>query len=324
MNNTTKTSAFSSLLTIGVLLSTHSAIALAADGPHEWLGRMSHAVQNMSYAGTVIRTRRGEAEALKIVRKIEDGVVSEKMTVQEGNRLEIIRKGDEVHCILPDTKSVLVESWDNQGTLFSMLPGRDIEFGNEYDLSIVREDRVAGRKAVLLAIRPHDEFRFGHRLWLDRSTAFPLRTELIDGDGTILEQIRFADINLDSEISAEALSPSMSLENFTWYAETAKRVEIDIAIDWNCDDLPAGFRVVSTKTEQLPGADAPVTHILYSDGLATVSVFIGQVRKKKLARRSNIGGSNAYSMQLADYQITAIGEVPAVTVQRIASSMRPQ
>ena len=192
------------------------------------------------------------------------------------------------------------------------------------DLAFVREDRGAGRKAVLLALRPHDEFRFGHRLWLDRSTAFPLRTELIDGDGTILEQIRFADINLDSEISAEALLPSVSLENFTWYAETAKRVEIDIAIDWNCDDLPAGFRVVSTKTEQLPGADAPVTHILYSDGLATVSVFIGQVRKKKLARRSNIGGSNAYSMQLADYQITAIGEVPAVTVQRIASSMRPQ
>ncbi len=85
---------------------------------------MSHAVQNMSYAGTVIRTRRGEAEALKIVRRVDEGVVSEKMTVQDGSSLEIIRKGDEVHCILPDTKSVLVESWDNQGTLFSMLPGR--------------------------------------------------------------------------------------------------------------------------------------------------------------------------------------------------------
>jgi sigma-E factor negative regulatory protein RseB len=283
---------------------------------------MSNAVLKINYSGTVIRTRGGEAEALKVVHKNDKGVVNEKVTVQEGSSLEIIRNGNEVHCILPDKKSVLVETWDNQSTLFSTLPSREIRFGNEYDLSIVREDRVAGRKAVLLAIRPHDEFRFGHRLWLDRDTAFPLRTELIDRDGSLLEQIKFADISLDSPISSEAFSPSVNLENFTWHAGAARRVEVDVESDWVCDDLPAGFRLVSTKTEQLPGAEVPVTHILYSDGVATVSVFIGQAQNRKVTRRSNIGGSNAYSLQLTDHRITAVGEVPTATVQRIASSMR--
>jgi sigma-E factor negative regulatory protein RseB len=320
MNKKTTTSVLLSLPTIGMLF--FAPIALAAETPVDWLERMSAAVQKASYAGTVIRTKGGDAEALKVVRSIVDGVVSEKLTVQEGNGLEIIRSGDEVHCILPDQKSVLVETWNNQSTLFSNLPSGEVRFGHEYDLSLVREERVAGRKAVLLAIRPHDEFRFGHRLWLDRKTGFPLRTELLDSDGSLLEQVKFADINLESSIPPEALLPSVSLDSFTYHSTTAKQLEVGIETEWVCNDLPAGFRTLSTKSEKMSGSEFPVTHILYSDGLATVSVFIAKVQSRKTARRSNVGGSNAYSVQRDEYQITAVGEVPALTAKRIATSMR--
>ncbi len=193
MNKTIRTSALNLLPAIGFWLFAQPA--LSAEAPAEWLDRMAAAVQRASYTGTVIRTRGGDAEALKVVRSIADGVISEKVTVQEGNGLEIIRSGNEVHCILPDKKSVLVETWNNQSTLFSTLPSSDVQHGHEYDLLLVREDRVAGRKAILLAIRPHDEFRFSHRLWLDRETGFPLKTELLDGDGSLLDQVKFADID---------------------------------------------------------------------------------------------------------------------------------
>jgi sigma-E factor negative regulatory protein RseB len=322
MNKTNKTSAPLTLPIIAAMLATPTAYS--AEAPADWLGRMSAAMQNTSYAGTVIRTRGDDAEALKVVRRIEDGVVSEKVTVQEGNGLEIIRKGNEVHCILPDSKSVLVEPWQDEDLLFSTLPDNDIGFGHQYDLSLVREERVAGRMAVLLAIRPHDEFRFGHRIWLDRDTAFPLRTELVDGGGSLLEQVKFADINLAASISKDALAPSISLENFTFQPAAEKRIEVDVENDWVCDDLPAGFRILSTKSERLPGSEFPVTHILYSDGLASVSVFIARAQSKPIAQRSNVGGSNAYSLQTNDYQITAVGGVPAVTTERIASCMRQQ
>ena len=105
-----------------------------------------------SYEGTVIRLRDGTAEALKVVRVVTDGVVREKIIAQEGSGLEIIRNGKEVHCILPDRKSVLIEEWNDQSTLFSTLPSGGLRFGSEYDVSIIKKERVAARKAIFSTV----------------------------------------------------------------------------------------------------------------------------------------------------------------------------
>ena len=308
------------LLAVATLAAGLLVTAGEKAGPNDWLQEMSVVVGNMNYEGTVIRQQMGDSEALRIIHKIVDGVVHEKLISQEGNGLEIIRFGNEVHCILPDSKKVLIEQWNSQSTLFSTLPSSDASFGAQYNLRIVREDRVAGRAALLLAIRPHDEYRFGHRLWLDQETAFPLRTELVGNDGELIEQIKFADIHLGKNIPASDLVPSFDLQSFTWYAQPAKRESVSIETDWVAGDLPPGFQVIST-TEQLPGAESPATHIVYSDGLATVSVFISETQDKAIASRASVGSSSAFSVKKGDFQITVIGAVPAETVRRIAASM---
>jgi sigma-E factor negative regulatory protein RseB len=282
---------------------------------------MGAAVQSTSYEGTVIRMRDGETEALKVVHTVVDGVIREKVVAQEGNGLEIIRNGNEVHCILPDRKSVLVEEWDDQSTLFSTLPSSQIRFGNEYDVSIVREERVAGRQTHLVAIRPHDGYRYGHRIWLDTETGFPLKTQLISDDGSAIEQIKFADISLNKEIDASALAPSYSTENFRWYNQSARHVTRVVETDWSSDNLPQGFRAISTHEEKMPGSEAFVTHILYSDGLANVSVFIAGLEEGNSEGPSNVGGSKSYSAVVGDHHVTAVGEVPAMTVEQIATTM---
>jgi sigma-E factor negative regulatory protein RseB len=123
-------------------------------------------------------------------------------------------------------------------------------------------------------------------------------------------------------VSSEPVSPSLDLNDFTWYAEPAGSAPVPVESDWICDDLPAGFEVVSTMSEELPGAEAPVTHIVYSDGLAAVSVFVGRKSRETIAERSRIGSSSSYSTTFEDHRITAVGEVPQETVQRIAVSMR--
>jgi len=306
---------------IAALLVASPAAARDGQTPLEWLDRMASVVNSIDYEGTVIRRNDGRAEALKVVHRVVDGVVKEKVTTQEGSSLEIIRNGDEVHCILPDQKSVLIETWTDGNTLFSTLPQREIQFGSEYDVSIVREERVAGRRTLLVAIRPHDSYRFGHRLWLDRETAFPLRTELVGVDGSVLEQLKFADISFDSDIPETALMPSLSLDNFTWYAEPTRTRRVDVDTDWANADLPPGFSLVSTRTEQMAGMEQPVTHLVYSDGLATVSVFVSSQQDPEIAERYRVGAANSYSTMVGDHQVTAVGEVPAVTVQRIARAM---
>ena len=312
------------LIVVGGLLLGGMGASAQDMAPHEWLSKMASAVQTTNYEGTVIRLQNGKVEALKIVHLISDGVIREKVVVQEGNGLEIIRNGNEVQCILPDKKSVLVEEWNDQSTLFSTLPSSDIRFGSEYDVSIVRNERVAGRKAVLLAIRPHDEFRFGHRLWLDVATGFPLQTKLLGDNGDAIEQVKFADISLDKEIHVSALAPSISTDDFRWFTQPRRAITPAVDSPWNSDDLPPGFKVVSTQQEELPHRKSPVTHILYSDGLANVSVFIEPATGKKIARRSRVGASHSFSTEIDGYQITAVGEVPAATVERIATSMRPE
>lgn len=290
--------------------------------PDAWLQRMATAVQSVSYEGTVVRVQSGRTEALKVARDISDGVIREKVAAQEGNGLEIIRIGNQVHCILPDRKSVLVEEWEDQSTLFSTLPSSEIRFGSEYDVAIVREGRVAGRDAVLLAIRSHDHYRYGQRIWLDTETAFPLHTQLIGDDGAAIEQVKFADISLNQEIQPSSLAPSYSTDDFRWFNRPSRHTNNSVDTDWGSDNLPRGFRAVSTHEEKMSGSDQLVTHILYSDGLANVSVFIAALGDHDTRGPSRVGASSSFSAVVGEHHITAVGEVPPVTVEQIAASMR--
>ncbi len=308
---------------VGFLVAGADARA-AEDNPGDWLQRMAIAVRTTNYEGTVIRIQDGAAEAIKVVHVVADGVVREKVIVQEGDGMEIIRNGNEVYCILPDRKSVLVQDWNDQSTLFSTLPTSDIQFGSEYDVAIVREERVAGRKAVMLAIRPHDGFRYGHRLWLDRETGFPLQTNLIAGDGDTIQQVKFADIRIGETIHASALLPSTNIEDFRWFTEPQQTRKQEIDSDWVSNNAPSGFRLISTHAEESPGMGSSTTHMLFSDGLANVSVFIGPHMGDLEVRRARVAQSNSFSIAKDEFRITAVGEVPAETVEQVARSMQPK
>lgn len=312
---------YAEIIIAALVLLVYSSSGLAQTSPDEWLEQMSAVVGTTDYEGTVIRVQNGKADTLKVAHKIVDGVVNEKLISLEGNGLEIIRVGNQVHCILPDRKTVLVEEWNDQSTLFSALPSNEVRYGPQYNVSLVREDRVAGRVAIMLAIRPHDEFRYGHRIWLDSDQAFPLKTELLSVSGEVIEQIKFADIRFGSGVSEDILAPTVNIDSFTWYTEPSKYQLIDVDSDWASEDLPAGFQAVSSRKEKKEGAAEFVTHIVYSDGLANVSVFVAENSDNESAGPSSEGTSNSYSLKSGEYHITAIGKVPLNTVRRIATSM---
>ena len=146
-----------------------------------------------------------------------------------------------------------------------------------------------------------------------------------DVDGAFkwfIGQVKFAEIRLNHEIHASALEPSYSTEHFTWLRQPSAHAGTVVEAIWGSDELPAGFRVVSVHEETMEGSDEEITHMLYSDGLANVSVFIAAKSGKVAAGSARVGGSNSYGVEHGDFEITVIGEVPAVTVEQIATSMR--
>ncbi len=310
------------LLSLIVVSAAAGHAAAETSSPHEWLERMSRAVQTLSYEGTVVRVGTdGETTSLKVAHTIRDGVIRERVVAQEGNGQEIVRVGNEVHSILPHKKEVRVEQWNDQSTLFSTLPTSNLRLGREYDAVVKRKGRVAGRTAVELAIQPHDTFRYGHRLWLDEETGFLLRTQLIGDDGQPLEQVKFVEITLDPALPSASLDTSLAIDGFTWKNEAERTPRKTTESDWVAADLPAGFAVVSTEEEQLEESGKSVLHILYSDGLANVSAFIVAADDVGIERAALFGASNSFSLVRDGHRITVMGLVPSGWVERIARSL---
>ena len=95
---------------------------------------------------------------------------------------------------------------------------------------------------------------------------------------------------------------------------------------WRVRALPKGFRMIHQFVQALPGAEEPVAHLVFSDGLASVSVFIGERlparSAKEVALERRLGASTTYSTEIAGHQIVVVGEVPPDTARFIASQLQ--
>jgi sigma-E factor negative regulatory protein RseB len=215
---------------------------------------------------------------------------------------------------------VLVEHWTEQSTLFSPIP-RDVAQLEAYEFEMSGRDRIAGRDAVVIDIRPVDGLRFARRLWLDEQLAFPLRAQSMTASGDIIGEIKFADISFDANIDDAELASRYALDDFRWYP-VERREAADEPSDWRSGDLPDGFAEKFKRVERLRNKEKPVTHIVYSDGLSSVSVFIEADAGTETTTRTRMGNSSSFSTRLGDHRVTVVGEVPPETVEQIALSMR--
>ncbi|MEM8683960.1 MAG: MucB/RseB C-terminal domain-containing protein, partial [Pseudomonadota bacterium] len=221
----------------------------------------------------------------------------------------------------PDKQSVLVEAWNGQGTLFSPIQDKFDAIAAAYDFQLTGQERVAGRDAIIVSIKPKDEMRFARRLWLDEQTGFPLKSERLDVNGALVERIRFADIELDAELRDDDFASRYPLDKFKWYPAVEPTTTGDEAV-WYSASLPPGYRMESGHVERLDRGGAVVTHIVYTDGLSRVSVFIKSASGSAATTRNRLGNANAFSVARGDYRITAVGEVPPAAVEQIALSMQ--
>ncbi|HUO82939.1 MAG TPA: MucB/RseB C-terminal domain-containing protein [Gammaproteobacteria bacterium] len=293
-----------------------------------WLERMARAMDELNYQGVFVHMHDGRAETLRVVHRNEGGRVAERLVSLDGVGREIISTQDEVQCILPDKRAVLVETRTDLNPLVSAVPIYSQTLDRHYRLRMMGMSRVAGRPTQNVAVLPRDSYRYGYLLWLDEATAMPLKSQLRDEDGNIVEQILFASIAFGDEIPRSALQPSIDTDGYTWYRadEKSSAAARSGTTLWRAARVPEGFELQVSNRQVLFGSRFPVEHLVYSDGLASVSVFVESAESDPdpLDGLSRVGAANAYTTRVAGHQVTAVGEVPASTVEIIAESVQPQ
>ncbi len=299
-----------------------AAFHAAAQDAEQWLDRMTRAVEELSYQGTFVHLMGDELDTLKIVHLNDGGRVSERIVSMDGAGREIIRHEDEIHCILPDRRIVISEERRDVSPLVSALPAFSEGLQQHYEVALLSNERVVERETQVVAIHPRDEFRYGYLLWLDSETAMPLKSQLRDGEGRPVEQMVFTRIEIGDDIPDSALQPTIDTSGFEWItAPEATRMEE--TLQWRASQLPDGFTLSVATQTRMAGSESPVEHLVYSDGLATISVFIESpnIETEVAEGFSRVGSANAYSRHLNGRQITAVGEVPMRTVEVIATSI---
>jgi sigma-E factor negative regulatory protein RseB len=197
-----------------------------------------------------------------------------------------------------------------------------------YELQVRKGNKLLGREVQILDIRPRDAYRYGYRLWLDEDSAMPLRSVVTDPTGRAVEQIHFTRLEMPRRIDASSTEPSVDATGFQWIrtgCQPAKAALAAKAAEWRPMKMPPGFRLVASRVQTMPGVPVPVQHLIFSDGFASVSVFIepGSSSGPAPPESTSVGSSNAFTIRIQDHVVTAVGEVPAATVRDIARSVAP-
>ncbi len=296
--------------------------------PTTWLERMNRALTTRNYDGTFSHWHGGTVEMLRIIHRVQDGQVAERLVSLDGSGREFVRRGASLTCYLPDKRTVLVEERPPQESLVGF-PAVTEQTASFYDIREVARVRLNRRETHVISISPRDEYRYGYRLWIDDSTAMPLKSQLCDAHGNIIEQIVFANLKLSAHIPDSAFKPEVSTEGFQWLrSESTGLPEATPATEWSALKLPPGFRMLLRRVQVLPGAPGRVDHLVFSDGLASVSVFVevrpARPEQAQLSQSAAVGSSSAFSTVIDGHKITAVGEVPPATVRFIASQVKAE
>ena len=299
-----------------------ATLQAAAQDAQQWLDRMTRAVEDFSYQGTFVHLLGDEVETLQIFHLNDDGRISERIVSMDGVGREIIRNEDEIYCILPDQQIVLFDNRREVSPLVSALPSVSEDLVQSYEIALLNVERVVDRDAQVVAIHPRDEYRYGYRLWLDSETAMPLKSQLRDEQGRTVEQMAFTRIEIGEDIPPSALEPTIDSLGFEVITPPDNAVAEETP-QWRATQLPDGFQLSVATLIRMAGSEHPVEHLVYSDGLAAVSVFVESPDSEPevAGGLSRIGSTNAFSFEFSGRQITAVGEVPAVTVESIATSL---
>ncbi|WP_297394782.1 MucB/RseB C-terminal domain-containing protein [Acidiferrobacter sp.] len=310
------------LWTAGLVLASGAAFAGSA---RAFLNRMQDAAHTLDYTGTFVYRHDGLLSAMHIVHRVAHGRVTERLTTLDGRRQVIIRQHGQITCYLPHDRVEFVEQRAMALKTFpALIPTHLKPLRRFYAIHLGGLGRVAGMAARLVVIDPRDRYRYGYRLWADRKNGLLLKAAIINDKDKTIEQFLFIRLHLHRTIPASAVGP-IGIGHASTYKKERGELFFDPTPTWTVTKVPPGFRLAMHLMRRMAGHKGIVQHLVYSDGLAGVSVFIGRrVQGVPVhAQLFRLGALHVFRTVVDHRMVTALGDVPTVTVETMALSVRP-
>ena len=290
----------------------------------DWLTKMANASRRLNYIGIFVYQHADRMETSRIVHFVNPaGGEFEKLETLDGPVREVIRTNDQVSCYLPDTKTVIVERRSAR-RFPALLPEQLSGVSDNYAVIVAGTDRVAGLECQVIVLEPRDRLRYGHQFCAESASGLPLRARTFSEKNQLLESFAFTEVRLGGRFSRDQVQSRYAAKSRTWKIDQSSLVVSDVPADtgWTLTHQPAGFRKLTELKRSIAGRAAMVSHIVYSDGVAAISVFIEPLPKARPANSlSHQGAVSIYVRPVADHLVTVLGETPAATVMQVANSL---
>ena len=298
-----------------------AAGTVRADEPLAMLQRIVEGSSQLTYSGTFVYRSGQRVDTSRIAHSVKDGVEIERIEALDGSPREVLRSGSEVKCFFPDEKLLIVENRASQRGFPALLP---TGLGSLPEYYMIRENgtaRVAGVQSRALRLEPRDALRYGHEFWMDHASGLLLKANLIGERGEILESFTFTQVSIGGPLEQGALAPRFQGERLRVQQVRTSDLRGD-DMGWAFRNMLPGFRKLGMVKRQLAPDQPESLHAVFSDGLASISVFIesGGMGGETDAVAS-MGPVNIYRRQLGEYRLVVMGEVPPLAVKRLGDGI---
>ncbi len=285
----------------------------------EALLKTTQAMSNLNYHGTVAFLRNGKLETMKYFHASGNGIEQERLVSLNSPLREIVRDAEQVTCIFKSTQQTVVDHRPFERSFLVDLPKNLNDLDAGYSFSVVGEEDIALLPAYVISIKPKDNYRYIRKIWIDKQQYLPLKVEVYDLSGASLEQFVFTELQVKKDlpfINIKAASTEKSRHIHQLESQSSKQAAFELG------NLPTGFKEIFFARMPVKNSAQPVDHMLLSDGIASVSVYMETKNTLLQPGLQSVGAVNSFSRVIENSELTVMGEVPAETVELIAQGIK--
>ncbi len=299
----------------------------APDPAAALLARIGSAARDLSYSGVFVHSSQ-ERTTSRITHLSDHGDEWEKIETLDGPAQEIIRRNDEMYCYQPDSKTVRLDRRITGKFFPSLLNTPAATVQENYRLKLGGIERIGGHDCQWVALEPKDTLRYLQRLCAELNTGLLLRARTFNAREQMLEQFTFTQLAIGKDAARDFgrghIKSSLIEKRSGWQTDDSAQREVkNTDTGWTVNAPPAGFRKIMEMKRTLAGKTQPVSHLVYSDGVASISVFVEPLLTgTKGFSKAAEDGMYSYALRpVGASQVTVLGEVPIDTAQLMANGV---